>query len=72
MRPGLKVFTKRVGPFLFFRKTKREISVAELKNEIRRGIGDVDLNLRQQVFENFGKRVQPCKAGRGGHLLSFA
>lgn len=43
-------------------------TISELKNEIRRVIGEIEPHLCENVVQNLDKRVTSCKKSRGGHL----
>lgn len=43
-------------------------TIPELKNEIRRIIGEIQPHLCQNVIRNLNKRILHCKKSRGGHL----
>ena len=43
-------------------------SIEDLKTNIRRVIGEIESKLCKNVNENFDKRIDICKRGRGGHL----
>lgn len=43
-------------------------TISELKDQIRRVIGEIQPHLCQNVIRNFGQRIVHCKKSRGGHL----
>jgi hypothetical protein len=43
-------------------------TIPELKEEIRRVIGEIEPQLCGNVIENFVKRARMCQQSRGGHL----
>ncbi|KZC03798.1 hypothetical protein WN55_04255 [Dufourea novaeangliae] len=43
-------------------------SIEALKTNIRRVIGEIEPQLCKNVIENFDKRIDVCKHGRGGHF----
>ena len=42
--------------------------ISQLKNEIRHVIGEIELQLCENVIKNFIERVEVCKQSGGRHL----